>query len=227
MKQHNIFEDMFSEKELQSRRALWQVLCADFFQRYIASGDTVLDLGAGFCEFINTIHCKKKIAVDCNNHTARHAGPDVQCFSVDSCALSGVVAPNTVDAVFMSNFLEHLPDVDALTATLAEAKKILKPGGKLLILQPNIRYAYKVYWDFIDHRLPLSHKSLSEAVMHAGFDIVELKPKFLPWSTKSHLPQHPLLVKLYLKCPPAQYIMGKQLFLYARKPANEPSPEAG
>src|SRR2546425_1038832 len=33
-----------------------------------------------------------------------------------------------------------------------------------LVLQPNIRYAFKVYWDFFDHNLPLSHASMLEAL---------------------------------------------------------------
>ena len=213
----NIFENMFSEKLLKQRMDLWRVLCSDFFQHYIEPEDTVLDLGAGFCEFINNIQCKKKIAVDLNEHTQTFANPDIEVITEKASHLSGLLKRDTIDVVFSSNFFEHLQNKEELKKTLLEIKKVLKPQGKLLILQPNIRYAYKVYWDFYDHHIPLSHKSLEEIIAHIGLDIVELKPKFLPWTTKSKIPRHPLLVKLYLKLRPVQFLMGKQLFLYARK----------
>lgn len=213
----NIFENMFSEKLLQERMALWRVLCGDFFQRYIDVGDTVLDLGAGFCEFINNIQCKKKIAVDLNDHTKKFAGPDVEVLTGRSTQLSRLLDGRSIDTVFTSNFLEHMRDKEELKDTLLEVKKVLKPRGNFIILQPNIRYAYKVYWDFIDHNIALSHKSLAELISHIGFDIIELKPKFLPWTTKSRIPKHPFMVKLYLKLPLLQFIMGKQMFVYSKK----------
>lgn len=213
----NIFENMFSEKLLKQRMDLWRVLCSSFFQHYVEPEDTVLDLGAGFCEFINTIQCKKKIAVDLNEHTQTFANPGIEVITGKASHLSGLLKRGAIDVVFSSNFFEHLESKDELKKTLLEIRKVLKPQGKLLILQPNIRYAYKVYWDFYDHHIPLSHKSLEEIISHIGLDIVELKPKFLPWTTKSKIPRHPLLVKLYLKLKPVQFLMGKQLFLYARK----------
>ena len=208
---------MFSEKMLQERAALWKVLCDDFFQRYIEPQETVLDLGAGFCEFINHIRCKNKIAVNLHDHTNRFAASDVEVITGKSTQISHLLGGRTVDVVFTSNFFEHMKDKNELKETIQEIHNILKPRGKLLVVQPNIRYAYKVYWDFIDHHIPLSDKSLSEILSHMGFDIMELKPKFLPWTTKSKIPKHPLLVKLYLKLSFVQSIMGKQMFLYARK----------
>src|SRR5262245_60529168 len=37
------------------RDSLWKTLCRDFLQRYVAPTDTVLDVAAGWCEFINNI----------------------------------------------------------------------------------------------------------------------------------------------------------------------------
>jgi len=213
----NIFENMFSEKLLKQRMDLWKVLCSNFFQHYIEPEDTVLDLGAGFCEFINNIQCKKKIAVDLNEHTKAFANPDIEVITGKASHLSDLLNRDNIDVVFSSNFFEHLQNKDELKKTLLEIRKVLKPQGKLLILQPNIRYSYKVYWDFYDHNIPLSHKSLEEIISHIGFDTVELKPKFLPWTTKSKIPKHPLLIRLYLKLRPVQFLIGKQMFLYARK----------
>ena len=46
----------------------------------------------------------------------------------------------------------------------------------------------------------------------------EVLPRFLPYTTKSRLPQHPLLVRLYLRVPLAQRLLGKQAWVVAVKP---------
>ena len=120
-----------------------------------------------------------------------------------------------VDVVFFSNFLEHMQNKDEVRMTLLEIRKIMGKQGKLLMLQPNIRYCYKQYWDFFDHNIPLSHKSLQEVLLSLNFKVLMVKPKFLPFSTKSALPLHPLFVKIYLKMFPLQLIMGRQMFIYA------------
>jgi SAM-dependent methyltransferase len=137
--------------------------------------------------------------------------------------LSDVAAKlaSSVDVVLMSNFLEHLRSKEEVLKTLADVSSILRAGGVLLILQPNIRYAYKEYWDFFDHHLPLSDKSLVEALRITGFEIERLVPRFLPYTTKSAKPRYAFLVRAYLHCPLAWKIMGKQMFVVARRPSRE------
>ena len=55
---------------------LWKVLCADFFQRFIPQDAIVIDLAAGYCEFINNISCARKIAIDLNPETRNRAADD-------------------------------------------------------------------------------------------------------------------------------------------------------
>ena len=102
---------------------------------------------------------------------------------------------------------------------LRAAHHALRPGGTLLVIQPNIRFAYREYWDFLDHRLALSDRSLAEAVSLAGFTIRELRPRFLPFTTKSAPIQAPWLLRLYLRLPPLQWLAGKQMLLVAQRGA--------
>lgn len=213
----NFLDIRFSEKERRKRNLLWKVLCRDFFQQFVGQEDAVLDMGAGYCEFINNIVCRKKYALDFHQTTARYANPDVRVLTGTSTQASELLQQEAVDVVFISNFLEHMQSKDDIKLTLKEIRNILSDNGKLLILQPNIRYCYKQYWDFFDHHIPLSHKSLQEVLRSMNFTISMLKPKFLPFSTKSALPLHPLLVKIYLKLPALQFVMGKQMFIYAVK----------
>ena len=210
-------EIRFDERVLEARNRLWNVLCTDFFQQFVRPEDAVLDMGAGYCEFINNIKCRKKYALDVDERPMRYARKDVQVLIGESTNAAALLKGEEVDVVFMSNFLEHIPTKDKLVHTLEEIRKILKSGGKLLMLQPNIRYCYKNYWDYFDHHIPLSDKSMEEVLKATHFTIRMIKAKFLPLTTKSRLPLNSGLVKLYLKIPLAQFILGKQMFVYASK----------
>lgn len=209
-----LYAQRFDAAERAAKARLWGVLCADFFQRYVPPDATVLDLGAGYCEFINHIQGARRFAVDGNADVVHCAAPGVEAHCGAADRLDWL-ADGSVDVVFASNFFEHLPDSAALLRVLGEARRVLRRGGRLLILQPNIRYAYREYWDFLDHHLALSHVSMAEALGLAGFRILELRPRFLPFSTKSALPQWPILVRLYLRLPLAQRLLGKQMFVVA------------
>lgn len=203
-------------KELQRRNEIWKVLCTDFFQRYIKADYTVCDLGAGYCEFINNINSKNKIAVDINPDIKKYAQKNVKTFICPSTEISKKILDN-IDVVFASNFFEHLPSKDYLVKTLIEIKRILNKGGMLIILMPNIRHVGASYWDFLDHQLPLTDKSMTEALELTGFKIIEQRSRFLPYSTKGKLPKSPFFVSLYLKMPFLHPFFGKQSLIVAQK----------
>jgi ubiquinone/menaquinone biosynthesis C-methylase UbiE len=142
--------------------------------------------------------------------------PEIE-FHLGSATQLNMIADGTVDSCFSSNFFEHLPTKEVMDEVLEEVLRVLRPGGLYIAMQPNIRYEPGRYWDYYDHILPLSHLSCREAFAKAGYEIVELIDRFVPFSTDSHLPQHPLLVALYLKCPLIWKLMGGQFVLVGRK----------
>jgi len=214
MELQKIYANRF--KELAFRNKLWEIICQDFLNRFIGPNDTVVDIGAGYCEFINHIECGHKIAIDVNPDVKKFAHPKVQVIN-ESCLAIGSLAESSVDVVFMSNFLEHLLTKQQVFETLREANRILKRGGKILLLQPNIRFLPNNYWDFFDHQVPLSDRSLVEVLEVLEMQIVKNYPKFLPYTTQSKFPKAPWLVKLYLRLPLLWYIFGKQAFIVAEK----------
>ena len=120
----------------------------------------------------------------------------------------------------MSNFLEHLKTKQEILETFIEIFRVLKPGGKVITLHPNIRYLYMDYWDYFDHHVPLTDKSIAEGLEVVGLKVDVSIARFLPFTTKSKIPKHPTLVKLYLKFPFIWKIMGKQTFVVATKPTS-------
>lgn len=203
--------DQRFEREERQRVSLWRTLCRHYFQRWIPENGVVLDLAAGQCEFINEVRAGRRIAVDLNPAVLELAGPGVEAHVARSTDLH-MLADATVDRVFVSNFFEHITRTDILD-TLREVHRVLRPDGKLLVLQPNIRYCSRDYWMFFDHITPIDDRALEEAFSATGFRVELSHPRFLPYTTKSRLPSTDALVRLYLRSPWAWRILGGQAFM--------------
>lgn len=214
----SLYRHRFSRDELPAKNAIWKVLCGSFFQKYVdPETDTVLDLACGYGEFINNIRAGRKIAIDLNPDSPLAVNGDVEFHATRADRLQ-VIGDESLDVVFTSNFFEHLPSKSALGDVLEEVHRVLKPRGTLVAMGPNIRYLPGEYWDFIDHHIPLSEKSLSEAVRQAGLETIEIWDRFLPYTTQSRLPQGAAIVRAYLMMPFAWRFFGKQFLVVSQKP---------
>lgn len=212
-----LYKIRFAEKELPRKNAIWRVICNEYLQNFVKPTDTVVDVACGYGEFLNNIHANKKIAVDLNADAKAFLDADVEYFQCEATNLSSVVS-GTADTIFTSNFLEHLRGKKVLEEFLDQVMIALKPGGKFIILGPNLRYLPGQYWDFYDHHLGLTHLSLGEVLQLKGFTIDTCIDRFLPFTTQGALPTHPRLVWLYLKFPLIWKILGKQFLIVAIKP---------
>ena len=212
-----IYARRCSDLEAPGRGAVWREI-TQYLQRWIAPGATVVDIGCDRGTFINTVIADRKIAVDLRD-VAEHLDPEVRFVRCDGLALLDHLPPMSVDVVFISNYLEHLGSSEDVLHQLKVAAAVLRPGGRLIVLQPNIRLVGFSYWDFFDHKTALTDRSLEEASLLAGFETERLIARFLPYTAKSRFPQNPLFVRAYLRFPPAWWLMGRQTLLVARRPA--------
>ncbi len=180
------------------RNMAWREICRYLQKRYIPPQARILDLGAGQCHFINNIRGREKHALDIFPGLAHYTKDAVA--HVGSCTTLERFDNQAFDTVFSSNLFEHLTR-DELNIVLKDIRRILSPGGKLIVMQPNFATSYKHYFDDFTHIQIFTHIGLSELLRSHGFSLVAVKGRFLPFSLRSRLPVIPLLVRAYLHSP--------------------------
>ena len=210
-----VYEQRFGPLQ-EYRRRVWETLVRHFFQSLVPETGKVLDLGCGYGEFINAIRAREKAGMDMNEDSGRRLRPEVRFIQQD-CAQAWPFGAGELDLVFSSNFFEHLPDKAMLGRTLEEAFRCLKPAGRLIAVGPNIRFTRGSYWDFWDHYLPLTERSLCEGLRVRGFQIERCHARFLPYRMTAG-PQYPMwVVAAYVRVPLLWKLAGQQFLVIARK----------
>jgi SAM-dependent methyltransferase len=199
------------------RWRVWTLLTRSVFQRYVPPDGAVLELGCGWGEFINQIRARDKFGMDLNPASGDRLAPGVRFLHQD-CSERWPLDDGALDTIFTSNFFEHLPDKTSLGRTLREAFRCLRRGGRLICLGPNIRALPGTYWDFWDHYLPLSDRSLAEGLELAGFTIERSIARFLPYTMARDRNPPLWMVSLYVKLPFVWPFLGRQFLVIASRP---------
>jgi SAM-dependent methyltransferase len=154
--------------------------------------------------------------MDLNPKTSQFLAEGV-CLIAQDCAAPWPLPNGCLDVVFTSNFFEHLPNKAALEETTQQIRRCLRPGGLLIAMGPNIRYVGGAYWDFWDHYLPLTERSLAELLTTSGFQIERLIPRFLPYTMVGKKQRPAFLISAYLRMPWAWRFLGQQFLVIARR----------
>ncbi len=212
MRVDEVYKRRFKDTEV--RVELWDTLVKHFFQKYVNSKDVILDIPCGYGEFINAIACKKKYAIDINPDSKKFLNKNVEFIKASSTKIP--LKASTIDKIFVSNFFEHITH-DDISKTVDEFRRILKPGGQVLILQPNIRFAYHNYWMFFDHITAIDDRALDEVFAIKKFRMKHKILKFMPFTSQSKLPAKRFFVYMYLKLSPMWRIFGRQTFVIYEK----------
>lgn len=201
----------------EKRRTLWSALWKFHFSKYIAQSDCVLELGSGYADFINNVRARRRIALDSWPGFLDHIAKEVEGHVVDVTDLS-FVEPDSVDFAFASNVFEHLSK-DALSMVLGQLRQKLTRRGRLAILQPNYRYAFKEYFDDYTHVAVYSDESLCDFLAAHGYEVLERYPRFMPLTIKNRkMIVSESLIRLYLSLPVKP--LGKQMLIVARPVAS-------
>jgi SAM-dependent methyltransferase len=211
-----IYGERWNPGELAQVRAVWRVLAREFFQALVPPDAAVLDVGCGFCHFLNEIRGRERIGVDGNPGSARFAEDGVSVRVARDFSL-GDLPERHFDFIFVSNVLEHLENGTRVLELVRRCGELLSDRGRLVILQPNFRFVGARYFDFIDHKTVLTDASVREALSLGNLTLLRQIRRFLPYTTKSKMPSHPALVSLYLKIPPLWLLFGQQSLFVAER----------
>ncbi len=204
----DIYDARFDEREVSAKDVVWREIVR-YLQRFVDADAPLLDLACDRGHFVRWVRARERWAADIRDVSASLPA-DVRFLQASGLDLGAKAPAGHFGTIFMSNYLEHLESGDAVIDQLRVASSLLKPGGRIIVLQPNIRLVGSRYWDFFDHRVARTERSLLEAAELAGLRTTELVTRFLPYSTKGRLPAHPGLVRAYLAFRPAWWLMGKQ-----------------
>ncbi|HEU4766705.1 MAG TPA: class I SAM-dependent methyltransferase [Pyrinomonadaceae bacterium] len=209
------FETRFAEDP--RREILWRTLVQHYFQAQIPAEGCVLELGAGYGNFINNVRARRRIAQDQWPEFAKHLQADIESHVGPVDELS-FLDDNSIDFVFASNLFEHITQ-EEFASVLKQLRRKLKPAGTLTLLQPNYRYAFREYFDDYTHKTVYSHLSICDFLQANSYEVINCKPRFLPLTLKSRLRVSPFLIRMYLLSPIKP--LGKQMLIRARPLSKE------
>ena len=196
------------------RAMIWRVI-ADYLAEYIPMTAQVLEIGAGYCDWINSVRAARKLALDVWPELPNYTASDVQPVVHDLSAGLPTWNAFSFDVVLASNVLEHF-EPDMVSRLVSSIYTILRTGGRFIIIQPNFRYAYRHYFDDYTHRSIFTDVSLPNLLRSHGFAIESVQARFLPYSMRqSRIPIRRWLLRAYLHSPIRP--MAGQMLVVARK----------
>ena len=214
MNYERLYQYRFKDVDQEERIAVWREI-GPHVHELMGKPQKVLDPAAGRGEFIGAVPARETWAVDEVSYPEAAHGPGTTV--ITASIIDAELPREHFDGVFMSNFLEHLPDQKAIAQVLAKMHGAMEDGGRIAVMGPNYRYCSKDYWDCADHYVALTHHSVGEHLYAAGFEPTTVIPRYLPYSFRGSLPASPLLVRLYLKARPAWKLLGKQFLVIGSK----------
>ena len=174
-----------------------------------------VDIGCGNGSLVLAAHASgaRGCGLDASRDSARTAREFTHTGSfLEALAQRLPVASGFVDLVFAQHIIEHLADYPA---ALLEWLRVLKRGGRLVVLTPNARYPDPTIFEDPTHVLIFDPKTLLEAIATAGFRVLRTETIF------PHLRGHTVFGlrwrRLFTRVPPWRS-SGRSLVCVAEKP---------
>jgi SAM-dependent methyltransferase len=194
------FETRLDTKFRKGADLVWGLIARDVTSRLGVPVTTVLDLGAGYGDFINQLEAPEKWAVDSWPGFMNCLHSKVRGIVADITQPLPEVPRDYFDFCFLSNVMEHFSVEDGVKI-LTQLKAHVRPAGRIAFLQPNFTYCYKTYFDDYTHKTIYTSEGFVNFLKDNGFIVEFCCPRYLPFSFKSRLPRPLWLIRLYLALP--------------------------
>ena len=186
MTQAAYYEDFWADAPQDPAPWAWERRRAMLLDA-VRPGERVLDLGCGAGRFVAALRdagaepVGVEIAQAALDRAARNApGADLRLLEGDG---SLPLEHASVDVVWCSEVLEHVPDTAHL---LLEVRRVLRPGGRLLVTVPfhgRVKGTLLALVRFDAHFDPLgqhvrfyTRSSLARTLEQSGFEAVDVRP---------------------------------------------------
>lgn len=143
----------------------------------LAEGGPVLDLGCGRGFWLGYMrdHGISAVGIEHDPERAREGLPNAPVAAADGAVLP--LAAERFDVVWCIHVLHHL---DEPAAVLAEASRVLRPGGHLILAEtvednPAVRIGRRIWphWDGVPIRSKFTAATLLALARGAGLEVVE------------------------------------------------------
>jgi 2-polyprenyl-3-methyl-5-hydroxy-6-metoxy-1,4-benzoquinol methylase len=142
---------------------------------------SLLEVGCGsgmYLDLMRALGWQRVVGADINPKAIQQAkdvlGIEAYCGNLEDAQLE----PGSFDAVSLSHTLEHVPEPMRF---LREVNRLMKPGGRLAIIVPNMdglgSKSFGQNWYHLDsprHMVNFNRRSLSIALNRAGFELKSL-----------------------------------------------------
>lgn len=143
--------------------------------RLLTDEATIVDLGCStgyLLEELRASHPQAKLVgidlVASGLPKAHAAVPSARLLQADACALP--LADESVDAVVSANLLEHIPDDGR---ALAEIARVLRTGGRAVLVVPAGPGTYDYYDRFLGHERRYGRGELARKARNAGLAVID------------------------------------------------------
>lgn len=111
-------------------------------KKYISSGDKALDLGCGNGVFLSVLApmCEKLVGIDISVDMINDCSKTMERLGITNVNLINATSEkipfpdNEFDVICLVDVIHH---VEHLRESVLETHRVLKPGGKLLVFEPN------------------------------------------------------------------------------------------
>jgi SAM-dependent methyltransferase len=172
-------------------------------------GDRLLEIGCGRGDFLRAF---QELGLVCSGvDVEERSTQSLPEFDVRLCDLSKQALPfpdESFDVVYHKSLIEHMDDPANL---MTETYRVLKSGGKVIILTPDWVSQMRNFYEDITHRRPYDITALQDTLTMFGFTETAVeKFRQLPivWKARALKPVAGLL-RIFLNVHSARYLTKK------------------